>query len=202
MARVVVKDRVCTVCGAVFQGGPKALYCPPCRLEINQERNRQYKRDGSRRKLGSIDHCTVCGAEYIVESGTQKYCPNCAPDAIRAVDLIASKAWNAKYATPEYRRALRDMALKPRICVICGTEFLPHNNAVTCSAACSNLLKKQTMQEFERTHREERNARKRSQAQEKIAAMTPEEYAAYRAKINERARENYKKRKEKQQQID
>ena len=46
------------------------------------------------RPLGGIDKCTVCGKEYVVKSGRQKYCPDCAYEAVRKVDRPASRAWN------------------------------------------------------------------------------------------------------------
>ena len=50
----------------------------------------------------------------------------------------------------------------------------------------------------EKRNRESRNQYHRERIAAKVAAMTPEEYKAYRAAINARARENYQKRKEKE----
>lgn len=46
------------------------------------------------RPLGSTDKCIRCGKEYTVDSARQKYCPDCAYEAVRAVDRPASRAWN------------------------------------------------------------------------------------------------------------
>ena len=194
---VVVKDRACRQCGATFLGGPRAWYCPSCRLERRREADRKYKAHGTSRPLGSIGLCVVCGKPYTVNSSRQKYCPVCAPDAVRAVDQAQSRAWNEQNATPEYRRALRDKAAISRKCVICGTEFRPKTPSITCSPECSQELKKRRAREYEAEHRAEINARKKQKNREKLDAMTPEERAAYREKVNASARANYRRRKEK-----
>lgn len=91
---VVVKDRTCRQCWAVFRGGPRAWYCPACRSVRAKEAQRRLQEDGTSRTMGSIDHCTVCGKEYVVLSARQKYCPDCVYEAVRAVDRPASRAWN------------------------------------------------------------------------------------------------------------
>lgn len=99
---VVVKDRVCRQCGAVFPGGPRAWYCPSCRRERQREASRRHKANGTSRALGSTDLCMVCGKPYTVNSGQQKYCPDCAYDAVRAVDRQASRAWNHAHKDTYY----------------------------------------------------------------------------------------------------
>lgn len=193
---VVVKDRTCRQCGAVFQGGPRAWYCPSCRSERQREQNRRHKAKGPDRLLGSTDICTVCGKPYVVNSGGQKYCPDCAYEAVRAVDRPASRAWNEQNATPEYRRALRDKHITPRKCVICGTEFRPRDSSLTCSPECSADLKKRRSRDYEMDHRAEITDRKKQRSKERLEAMTPEELAAYREGVNARARDNYSKRKD------
>lgn len=81
--------RTCRQCEAIFDGGPRAWYCPICR----EDRRRKASRDGKRREraretrpLGSKDSCAVCGKEYVVNSGKQKYCPTCAPEAVAEID--------------------------------------------------------------------------------------------------------------------
>ena len=195
---VVIKDRICRQCGCTFPGGPRAWYCPNCRLDRQREANRRIKKNGAMRPLGSTDYCTVCGKIYVVNSGHQKYCPACAPDAIRAIDLIQSTAWNAQFATPEYRRALREKRKEVRRCPICGTEFMPMDASITCSRECSVELRRARNRDYEAQHRKEINARKAEQHRKKLEAMTPEELAEYREKRNAAARENYKRRKEKE----
>ena len=70
----VVKIRTCQDCGIEFHGGPRARRCPHCARKAQQEVNRQCKKSGANRPLGSIDKCVICGKEYTVVSGRQKYC--------------------------------------------------------------------------------------------------------------------------------
>ena len=53
----VLRDRVCTVCGAHYMGYPRSKYCPDCRIKIKREREKKYKKAGAKRPLGSIDIC-------------------------------------------------------------------------------------------------------------------------------------------------
>ena len=102
MMAVVVKDRTCRQCGAVFSGGPRAWYCPACRSVRAKEADRRRKASGIARSLGSTDICTVCGKPYVVRSSRQKYCPDCAYEAVRAVDRPASRAWNQAHKATYY----------------------------------------------------------------------------------------------------
>lgn len=67
-------------------GGPRAFYCPNCRRIRQREANeRARKRGGATRPIGSIDKCKLCGAEYVVNSGRQKYCSDeCQREAVLA----------------------------------------------------------------------------------------------------------------------
>lgn len=129
-----LRPRVCRQCGVTFDGGPRAWYCPACRVERQRIRSAAQRKTGARRPLGSIDHCAVCGKEYVVESGLQKYCKDCAPAAIRAIDREQSKKWNKENGYYEARRAQGRNGIK--ICVICGGVIPPGSNSVTCSPEC------------------------------------------------------------------
>lgn len=191
-----VRLRVCTVCGTTFLGGPAARYCPTCRAQRRRENDRRYKRNGSVRKLGSVDICKVCGGEYVVANGKQKYCPKCAPEAIRALDNAKSREWNAANTTPEGRKRERQEATAPIPCKVCGKPFVPRTAAVTCSPECSRLLEKQNRAAWEKANSAHRNEWQQQWTKKKVDAMTPEEQAEYRAQINAQARKNYKKRME------
>ncbi len=132
----------CKICGTVFSGGPRAAYCPDCRAEIMRQRDRERKRNGPLRNLGSTDNCAVCGNQYIVTSGLQKYCPNCAKDAVRAIDRVHGLEYyhaNKERINPARNQKRR----KTNVCVICGKEFLANGSpTVTCSDECHNKLKK------------------------------------------------------------
>ena len=80
--------RLCCECGILFMGGARSLRCLPCRYQRQLETNRQYKervRNNEHRPVGSTAACSVCGQEYVVTGGLQKYCPDCAPSEIKAV---------------------------------------------------------------------------------------------------------------------
>lgn len=77
MNEPMIKDCICKACGGTFRGGPRAWYCPDCSARhqyLNCQAYKQRKKQGSVRTLGSKDICIVCGAEYTVNGGKQKYC--------------------------------------------------------------------------------------------------------------------------------
>lgn len=198
--KTTLRERVCTICGTRFLGGPSALYCPDCRTERRRKANREYKQRramGQACQLGSTSICEVCGMPYTVTGGLQRYCPGCAAEAIRENDNAKSRAWNAAHTTPEQRRAVRHAASAPISCTICGRPFVPTDGSLTCSPECSAALQKQRQARWEKDHREERKKYRRERYAEKKQEMTSEEYKAYRAEINAKARENYAKRKTK-----
>jgi predicted nucleic acid-binding Zn ribbon protein len=143
--------------------------------------------------------CIVCGKTYIVCGSKQRYCPDCALEAIRRIDNAQSLAWEVEYAPPEKRKEIRHAAAVPITCVICGEQFIPTDGAKTCSQACSVALSRRRNKEFEASHREERRAYHNNRRKAKEAEMSPEEDAEYRAKINAKSRENYRKRQERKE---
>lgn len=195
----------CPDCGVEVTVPIKSIRCPACQREANRRHERECKarrRAGRAREIGSIDLCRRCGQPYTVASGTQKYCPVCAPIAVAETDRAASRAWNkAHYATPEKRAELREGKRRPKpdpvACAICGSIFQPVSaRGVYCSAQCAAAAGKAQLAAYEAAHRAEISARKKQQAQQRLAAMTPEDLAAHREKINAQARENYRRRKE------
>lgn len=91
-----IGDRVCRQCGKVFQGGPRAWYCPVCRKERERQRKWKYNNIGFDRHLGDIDVCKRCGKEYVVEGGLQRYCKECSREAIKEKDRLQSLEWYHK----------------------------------------------------------------------------------------------------------
>lgn len=153
-----LRPRTCRACGVTFDGGPRAWYCPDCRAERKREASRRFRRGGPARPIGSEDLCEICGRPYVVESGRQRYCKDCAEAAIRAVDNAQSRAWNKANTTPEARRRERRAATATIQCVICGKGFVPNSVAITCSPACSAELHRRNCAAWEAAHRPERNA--------------------------------------------
>ena len=73
----MISEKICINCGLPFKGGPRAYYCPGCRLERQRDQNRDFKlrkKKGEYRKLGSADKCERCGKDYVVEAGLQRFC--------------------------------------------------------------------------------------------------------------------------------
>ena len=132
-----IRPRTCRECGATFDGGPSARYCPSCRAIRRKENAKRYRQNGPARPLGSIDHCIVCGKEYVVKSGLQHYCPDCAEEAVRQLDREASKKWNAE--NNFYEQRSQQPRSGQKICVICGKPVPPGTPRVTCSEECDKL---------------------------------------------------------------
>lgn len=92
--------RICRECGIEFLGGPRAWYCPKCRLIRKKEADKRMKQ---KRKtldyipLGSVIHCKMCGKETIKNSGQQLYCPECAPVHLKEIDNAQSLEWKRKH---------------------------------------------------------------------------------------------------------
>lgn len=141
-----VRDRVCRQCGITFSGGPRAWYCPSCRTDRRREADRKQKRSGAARPLGSTDICKRCGNEYIVESGRQMYCKDCADIAVSETVRAHKREYNHENkvrlnARKHYMRSNRN------ICVVCGNVFDPDTPTVTCSDACAEKLCKLRQEE-------------------------------------------------------
>ena len=195
--------RTCRECGSSFLGGPRAWYCPSCRAERKRAQAKAYKKHGPARPLGSTDICPICGREYIVTGGLQKYCPDCAPAAIAAVDREQSRRWNREHIDLTAQREARQAATAEIPCVICGKTFRPNGGSpVTCSPACAAEYRRRQGAIYQREHREELSRKDAERHRDKINAMTPEELAAYRETVNAKARENYRKRKEQEKHHD
>lgn len=142
-AASTLRQRTCRSCGAEFAGGPRAWHCPNCREERAKAATRAYKaraKSGKVRKIGSTDICQVCGKEYTVESGNQRYCPDCAPEAVRQIDHAQSRAWMAEHreAAAELKK---ERARNRKVCAVCGNIFYSSTPAVTCSGKCAKIMR-------------------------------------------------------------
>lgn len=119
----MIQDRTCRMCGRSFRGGPRAYYCPDCRVVRQREQAAKCKRNGPQRPLGSTDQCEKCGKDYIVVGGLQRFCPECAPQHKKEYDRITSKAFyhaNAERIKPIKNERRRQGLIK---CRECGKEF-------------------------------------------------------------------------------
>lgn len=137
----VIRPRTCRQCGASFQGGPRAWYCPDCRDERRRARDREYKRIGKpARPIGSTDLCARCGREYTVNGGRQMYCPDCAKTAVREKERLRKITYweenRGKYAAQK-----KESAKGNKVCVVCGKPFSGRGPSVTCSEECARAHK-------------------------------------------------------------
>lgn len=120
----VIRIRICKMCGAEFPGGPRAYYCPICRKDRQKEANRRSRaRGGAMRAIGSIDTCEWCGADYIVNSGRQKFCE-------------------------EKKKERRKE--KQKICIYCKREFQSNTATNVCSSYCREHQRQISMYKAER----------------------------------------------------
>lgn len=131
--------KTCKQCGKTFSGGPRAWYCPACREERRAKHDKDYKRrkrTGAHRPLGSIDQCVICGQDYTVNAGQQRYCPRCAVGAVKAIDRSQGLSYYHvnKDAINPARNLKRRKGL--RQCPICKTQFDTRSKRICCSDEC------------------------------------------------------------------
>lgn len=153
--QTTIRDRICRTCGRTFPGGPRAWYCPECRGERRRAQSREGKRRetaGTTRKLGSTDACSICGKPYTVAGGNQRYCPDCALEAIREIDRAQGRDWYTANADPDQRHAARKGGAAPRYCMVCGAAYTTKSNARTCSPECRAEYRRRYNRGYERSH--------------------------------------------------
>lgn len=104
-----IAPRTCRECGAIFDGGPRAWYCPDCREArkiMQKARYNERRKRGLSLSLGeSVGRCEVCGREFIYASARQRYCPDCAKEAIKTSDRRQGLVWYYANDTEERRKA-------------------------------------------------------------------------------------------------
>lgn len=137
----VVKIRVCKDCGVEFFGGPRARRCPDCAYIAQQETSRRHKKSGTKRPLGSIDKCVICGAEYTVVSGRQKYCSDiCQRKGVLEWQREHKRGYNKVSGQDVKKQERRKQAQK--ICVYCLRIFTSDKPTNLCSDYCRKEQKK------------------------------------------------------------
>lgn len=151
----------CIDCGKLIYRPIKCIRCEACQLAINQERHKEHQRAKPARPLGSTDICTVCGKPYIVESGLQKYCPDCREAATRASIARKKNAYMAKKRKdPEAAAQMREAkqaALSPSLCATCGKPFISKFGAIYCCEAC----RKEGRRKYDKTYDSKRVRKER-----------------------------------------
>lgn len=130
----VIRDRICVDCGASFPGGPRAKRCPECRIIARRENSKNFKREGPRRPLGSTDTCLLCGKEYIVEGGRQKYCRSCRRDGTLLWQRKHKKEYNKRPEQIKAKRQSREE--RQKVCKYCLRVFWSNVSSNYCSDYC------------------------------------------------------------------
>jgi ribosomal protein S18 len=128
------QQRICKQCGCSFTGGPRAYYCPSCREKRRRERERNYKKYGHARALGSVDECKRCGEDYIVNAGLQQFCPKC--QRIHALEYDREHGLKYYITNKMKINPARNMKRRkrPMVCSICGKPLKA--GALYCGAKC------------------------------------------------------------------
>lgn len=137
----VLRERTCKICGASFTGYPRSFFCPECSAERKKQQKKIYKKRKASRPLGSTDVCENCGKEYIVNSGLQKYCPDCAEKKVKE-NIRAHKREYMAENIEKSEELKAETRGKRYICPICGKEFEKHTSAATCSPECERELRR------------------------------------------------------------
>lgn len=131
----VVKIRTCQDCGVEFYGGPRAKRCPDCAYKAQQETSKRHKRAGTKRPLGSTDKCAICGKEYTVVSGRQKYCSAaCQREGVLEWQREHKKGYSKTSGQDTKKQERRQQAQK--ICIYCLQTFKSGTSTNTCSEYC------------------------------------------------------------------
>lgn len=134
----VVKIRTCQSCGIEFYGGPRAKRCPDCAYKAKQTIN---KKHGTKRPLGSVDKCIICGQDYVATSGRQKYCSE-------VCQRIGVLTWQRERKKGYYKSSGQDLKKqerresKEKICVYCLRNFKSNTPTNTCSDFCRSEQQK------------------------------------------------------------
>lgn len=139
----VYREHTCKTCGTKFMGYPRSMFCPKCSGKRKKERAKKYRQNGGKpmRPLGSVDHCEICGKEYVVNSGRQRFCPDCADLAIKGNVKELKKQYYSQNKE-EIFAYKKEMRSNRNVCVICGKVFDTDVSSVTCSPKCAKELRK------------------------------------------------------------
>ena len=118
----------CEVCGKEFIGDVKSKYCDDCWLKRRRERTMDNYYN-PKRKIGDIDYCEECGKEYIVKSGRQKLCEECAKKHSKYSVALSQWKHGLRLSKPTYPLQSRIVAKDKviggkRVCIDCGKEFI------------------------------------------------------------------------------
>lgn len=133
----VIRIRTCQDCGTEFFGGPRARRCPDC----SHAAKMHYARKPTARPIGSIDKCIICGSEYTVNSGRQKYCSDaCQRKGVLEWQKQHKKAYSRTSGQDIKKSEKRKQAKK--VCVYCLRTFSSRTSTNLCSDYCRSEQRK------------------------------------------------------------
>ena len=142
--------RTCRECGSIFDGGPRAWYCPDCRevrKKLQKARYNERRKRGLSLSLGeSVGRCEICGREFVYVAARQRYCPDCAKEAWKESDRREGREYYHANNTEEQRvkRGIRRkeqyVRKSPAICPVCGKPIgRPSTRKCYCSEECGRI---------------------------------------------------------------
>ena len=158
-------ERRCWICGRPYDGLPQSRYCGVCKEGIDRARNKadypkyqeyyraKYKLNSGDdvnvpgRKVGDTDYCVLCGKTYTVNSGAQKYCPECRAKTEAELRRKTAAEYVARGRVPvdppKIRERKQYRPINIKICAVCGKPFAdpPSSKRVCCSKDCSSIRK-------------------------------------------------------------
>ena len=171
----VVKIRTCKDCGIEFYGGPRAIRCPECSHRAKIENSKRHQKVGTMRLLGSIDKCVICGNDYIVKSGRQKYCSEeCQRIGVLEWQKEHKKGYNKK--SGQYIKSQERRKNQKKICVYCLKPFKSSVNSNLCSEYCRKEHSKIQMCESDIKRGRKRNLQKLLDAREEYREKVKQQY--------------------------
>ena len=146
----IFREKTCQICGRKIDGYIATKYCPECSREKRNERQKTYRQKGFTRHIGDVDRCARCGAEYMVQSGAQKYCKLCAKlvekenDHRQAVEYYHNRGGKEK--SIENAKKIKE---NTTVCPVCGKLFTAlKKNPVYCSRECAEVAKNSEIKYF------------------------------------------------------
>lgn len=169
-----VRIRTCKDCGVDFFGGPRAKRCPNCAHIARKETQRQYKKRGAMRPIGSIDKCRICNAEYAVVSGRQKYCSDeCQRKGVLEWQRAHKKGYHR--ASGQDIKKMQRRSQVQKVCMYCLRPFTSNTPTNVCSDYCRTEQKKlqQCISDIKRGYN--RDLRKYEEKREKYREVSKNE---------------------------
>ena len=136
----VLRIRICQDCDAKFLGGPRASRCQNCAEKAAKENAKRFRQKGAARPLGSIDKCTICGEDYIVTAGRQKYCSKCQRIGILQWQREHKKDYHKNPDIVAKKQERRNQ--QEKVCIYCLRSFKANSPSSLCSDYCRKEQKK------------------------------------------------------------